>query len=95
MSIGSSILCHIIDFQLYLTYEEGWIEMYRVAGLIQPHFTSWMEYYHSYAVGRQYWRFDISEENALHGFYLIERLKQDLNSPINKLAWQTELPERD
>ncbi|AKN29853.1 hypothetical protein Ccar_02945 [Clostridium carboxidivorans P7] len=84
-------LCRDGVFLNYISSEEAWNLMLKVAKLAQKAYSSWREYGLAYIAGRQTWLKNMSADSAEEQVSKIKNLIIDKESPWNTLDWNTNL----
>lgn len=84
-------LCRDGVYLNYISDEEAWSLMLKVAKLAQKAYSSWREYGLAYIAGRQTWLNNISVESTEEQVSMVKRLIVDKESPWNILDWNIKL----
>lgn len=84
-------LCRAGAFLNYISEEEAWILMKKIAKKAQKSYSSWKEYGMAYLVGKQYWQDLLTKDYADEQIELVKNLITKEDSPWNMLDWNTPL----
>jgi len=75
----------------YISEEECWAFIFKIAPLVQQSYEDWYSFGVSYMAGRMYWRAIATEDRAISEMDIIRRLTGNASSPWNVLDWNEPL----
>lgn len=84
-------LCRDGAFLGYISNQEAFELMLKVAKVIQKSYLSWKEYGLAYMAGRQFWLKNLSSDSAHWHTNYLSKMLFDKDSPWVKLDWSTKL----